>query len=330
VDEEKSLWPARLGFVLAVVAATACSLWLLPDAIRQHASELHAGEYTGTAVTVAEHLAVIIAIAFALLYVLFLRTSSAGRSLTYLAAIVFVVADVDAAIVYATKSAGHERSFQYAQVPADIRKVVDDRLNNSSPDETQDTLRVRAANVSRTVATISRDEAARINNLRASYQSQALALVLNGTLKPKSLAADGGIKTARAHIAEVRELIKKYRSEEQKIFAETRSTVRHTPIDDSVRQQMLAAFERSLRQRETASAKMWDCEDALLVESDHLVHDLANSQSAWHAQGNEFLFTSHRDLNAFRSHVQKIQEIQQNERMLTAESGDTVVTTVQY
>lgn len=330
MDEEKSLWPARIGFALAVVAATGCSLWLLPDAIRQHASELHAGQYVGIAGTIAEHLAAIVAVTFVLLYVLFLRTSSAGRSLTYLLAIVFVVADVDAAIVYATKSAGHERTFQYAQALADVRKVVDDRLNSSSPEETEETLRARAANVSRTVATISRDEAARINALRASYQSEVFALVLSGTLKPKSLAADDGIKTARAHIAEVRELIKKYRSEEQKIFAETRSTVRRTQIDKSVRQQMLAAFERSLQQRETVSAKMWDCEDALLVESDHLVHDLANSQSAWHAQGNEFLFTSHRDLNAFRGHVQKIQEIQQNERMLTAESGDTVVTTVQY
>jgi hypothetical protein len=327
VDDEKSLWPARIGLALAIAVAMAASLWMLPDAIRQHASELHAGVYTGIARTVATDVAVIIAVVFLLLYVTLLRGFGAGRSLTYLVAIIFVVADTNAAIVYATRTAGHERSFQFGRALADVETMVN---RQNAPEDTPETLQARANNVSRTVAALSQNEAAQINRVRASYQAQVFELVLSGALKPRALSADGGIKTARAHIAQARALIEKSRDEEQKIFAQTRSTVRHTPIDETMRPQLLAAFERSLQQRSTLSKKMWDYEAAALDEADQMVRDLAKSQSDWTARGDEFLFTSHSALNTYRAHVAKLQEIQQNENAAIAETGDTVVTTVPH
>ena len=325
MDEEKSLWPGRIGLLFAVVIATGASLWLLPDAIRQHAAELHAGNFVGIAKALAGPLAGILAVVFLVLYVLFLRGATAERVLVYLMVLVVIAADVDAAIVFATKKAGHELSFQYRQAVADVRTLAE---QFSTPADTEETLRARAANDARIVATIGRDEAARINSLRASYQSQIATLILDGTLKPKSLAADGGIKTARSRIAQTRVLIKKYREEEQKVFADTRAAVQRAPIDASVRPQMLAAFDRSLQERSANSRKLWDCEDAILAESDQLVHDLANSQSDWRVQGNAFLFTSHHDLNTYRAHAEKIQEITQTERMLEAQSPDIAVTAI--
>jgi hypothetical protein len=327
VDEEKSLWPGRIGLLFAVVIATGCSLWLLPDAIRQHASELHAGDYAGIAKTMAEYLAAILAITFLVLYVLFLRGANADRVLVYLLIIVVVAADVDAGIVFATAKAGHEQSFQYRQAVADVRNLVDQL---STPADTAETLQARAANDARIAATISRDETARINILRASYKSEASTFILEGTLGPNSLATDAGIKAAHARIAQLRASIKKYRAEEQQIFADTRLAVQRAPIEDSVRPQMLTAFDRSLRRRADISQKSWDCEDQILAESDQMVRDLAHSQSDWHPQGNIFRFTSHHDLNTYRTHVEKIGEITQTEHVLQAQFPDITVTTVQY
>jgi hypothetical protein len=327
VDEEKSLWPGRIGLLFALIIATGYGLWILPDAIREHASELHAGDYAGIAATIAEHLGVVLAIVFLLLYILFLRGATTERVVVYLLVLVVIAADVDAGIVFATKKAGHEQSFQYRQAVADVRTLVEQL---GTPAETEESLRARAANDARTVAAISRDEAAQINRLRASYQSEVSALVLDGALKPRNLAADGGIKTAHARIAQMRASIKKYRDAEQKVFADTRSAVEHAQIDASVRQQMLAAFDRSLKQRAAVSRKSWDYEDAILAEADQMVHDLAHSQSDWRPQGDLFLFTSHRDLNTYNAHVAKIREITQTEQMLQAQTPDLTVTTVQY
>lgn len=328
MDEEKSLWPARVGLALTLAAATAASLWLLQDAIRQHASELHAGDFMGIARAFGPYLAGIIVAAFALLYVALLRGFGAGRAIAYLLAIIVVVADVDAAVVYATKVAGHEKSFQLAQAATDVESLIN---RQTAPEESAESLRARAANDARIVAAISQNEAAQINRLRASYQAEMAALIGSGVLSPRALADDvGGIKRAHAHIAQARAAIKKYRDAEQKIFADTRTIVRQAQVDASVRAQLLAAFERSLTQRSSVSVKMWGCEDQILVEADAMVRDLANSQSSWRADGNVFLFSSHHDLNTYRAHLEKIHAIEQNEQMLTAESGDTVVTTVQY
>ena len=84
MDEEKSLWPGRIGLVFAIIIASSAGLWLLPDAIRQHASELQAGDYIGIATMLGGHLAAIVAVAFLVLYVLFLRGWYLERSLVYL------------------------------------------------------------------------------------------------------------------------------------------------------------------------------------------------------------------------------------------------------
>jgi len=327
MDEEKSPWPGRIGLLLAVIVATCLSLWLLPDTIRQNASALHDNDYASIAGAVTGHVVVSVAIAFFFLYFLFLRPSGGGHTVGDLLIIILVVADVDAAVVYAAKSAGHERNFQYSQIVPDLQRLVGNF--SVTQGETEDVLRARAANDARIVSGISINEAAQINRLRASYQAEMSALVLDGALKPKSLAADGGTKTARERIAQARALIRKYRDAEQKVFADTRALVRQAQVDESVRAQMMAAFDRSLRQRSAASEKLWDCEDAILAESDSTVHDLANSRSDWHAEGAVFMFTSHHDLNVYRAHVEKIHALAENERMLEAEAGDTVVTTVQ-
>jgi hypothetical protein len=325
MDEEKSLWPARFGLLFAIVISTGYGLWILPDAIRQHASELHAGDYVGIAETIGEHLGAVLAIVFLLLYVLFLRGATAERILIYLLVLVVIAADVDAGIVFATRKAGHEQSFQYRQAVTDVRALVE-HLNALG--DTEEAVQARAANAAHVVATIGRDEAAQINRLRASYQSEVSALILEGALKPKSLAADGGIKNAHLRIAQVRASIKTYRDTEQKIFADTRTAVQRAQIDASIRQEMLAAFDRSLRQRSAVSRKLWDYEDAILAEADQMVHDLAKSD--WRAQGEAFVFASHHDLNTYNAHVQKIREITQTEQILQAESPDITVTTVQY
>src|SRR5215469_5767859 len=105
MDEEKGRWPARAGLVVALVVATSAGLWLLPDAFRQHASELHAGSYAGIAIMLAVRLAAIIAVVFLLLYVLVLRGGGLDRSLSYLAIVALIAAGADAALVYATKTA---------------------------------------------------------------------------------------------------------------------------------------------------------------------------------------------------------------------------------
>jgi hypothetical protein len=331
VDEEKSLWPARAGLVLAIVVATGAGLWLLPDAIHRHAAELQAGEYAGIATMLGERLAVIVAVVFAVLYALFLRSWGLERALTYLAVIAFVAVDADAALVYATKSAGHEQSFQFnSQAVADVRSVVQDFHGFGFNGQDNSDLQARAANDSRIIAGISTNEAAQINRLRASYQAEVSTFLLEGSLKPRGLAAAGGLKRAQARIAEMRELVKKCRGEEQKVFADTRSLVQRAQIDESVRPQMLAAFSRSLQEREFLSAKMWGYEDSILAEADLMVHDLANSQSNWRAEGDVIMFTSHHDLNAYRAHVEKIRAITQTERLVAAQSPDLSVSTVQY
>jgi hypothetical protein len=327
VDEERSSWPGRVGLLLAVIIATGASLWFLPDVIRQHAAELHARDYVPFAETMGAHLAVIIAIAFAVLYVLFLRGWGLERPLVYLFVIFFIAADVDAGIVYATISAGHEQSFQYGQAVADVRTVID---HYTASTDSEETLQARAANDSRIIAGISTNEAAQLNRVRAAYQMQISTLILDGSLKPQGLAAHGGLKKAREHIAQARALITKSRDEEEKVFADTRSMVSHAQIDESVRTRTVAAFNHSLQQREALSTKVWGYEDAILAEADLMVQDLANSQSDWRAQGDAILFASRHDLSAYRAHIAKIREISQTERLLVAQSGDTVVTTVQY
>jgi hypothetical protein len=328
VEEEKSRWPARGGLLVAIAVAIGAGLWLLPDAIRQHASELHAGSYTGIATMLAERLAAIVGIVFLGLYVLVLRGWGLDRSLTYLAIIALIAAGADAAIVYATKTAGHERTFQYGQVVADLRNAVP-RLDSEA--YTPEQLRAReTSNDPRVVAKIGQDEAARINRLRFSYQSEISALGLGHALSPRALAEDGGTEVSRERIAQARALIKQHRDDEQKIFADTRLIVRRAQVDDSVRRQMLKAFDRSLSQRSTSSKSMWDCEDRILAEVDLLVQDLAHSRSHWRAQGNMFLFTSRRDLNTFNAHVTNIRLIAMNERQLELETGDTIVTAYQF
>lgn len=324
MDEEKSLWPGRIGLLLALIVATGLGLWLLPDAIRQHASELELGDYTGIATMLGERLAVIIAVVFLVLYIIFLRGWGLERSIIYLAVIVFVAVDADAAIIYATRVFDHERSFQFGQAVADVKTIVQ---NFDNPNYAEETLQARAANDARIIASIGTDEAARINGLRASYQSERSALILDGTLKPKALETARGIRTARARIAAARALVKKYRDAEQKVFAGTWSAVVHARVDDSVRAQMMAAFDRSLKQRSALSQKLWDCEDQSFVETDLLVQDLGKAD--WRAQGDVFLFTSQRDLNAFTAHVANLHKILLTERALEVESGDTIVMTVQ-
>ena len=326
MDEERSSWPGRVGLLLAVVISTGASLWFLPDAIRQHAAELHARDYLPFAETMGAHLAVIIAIAFAVLYVLFLRGWGMERPLVFLFVIFFIAADVDAGIVYATLSAGHERSFQYGQAVADVRAVIE---HYTASTESDDTARERAANDSRIIAGISTNEAAQLNRVREAYQMEISMTLLDGTLKPRSLSSVGGTKKALARIAEARTLVKKYRDQEQKVYADTRSMVQRAQIDESVKPRMLAAFNRSLQDREALSAKVWGYEDALLAEADQMVRDLGNADSGWRADQDTFVFTSHHDLNTYRAHVQKIRELSRAEQMLIAQTGDTVVTTVQ-
>ena len=330
MDEEKSHWPARAGLILAIVVASGAGLWLLPDAIHQHAAELQLGDFSGIATMLGVRLAAIVAIVFLVLYVLALRGWGLERGIIYLMVLAFVVADVDAAVVYATKTAGHERSFRFnTQAVADLKSAVQNFHGFGNQDASDEALRERAANDSRIIAGISANEAAQLTRVHEQYLLEVSRIIGTGLLKPSSLAETGGIQKAHARLLQARALVKKYRAAEQKVFADTRSIVRQAQVDQSVRAQMLAAFDRSLRQRSSVIQKLWDCEDQLFAESDQMVLDISHAQSEWRPRGDAFVFTSRHDLNLYDGHVRKLQEIVGTERILAAESPDIAVTTIQ-
>ena len=195
--------------------------------------------------------------------------------------------------------------------------------------DSDETLRARAANDLRIVAGIGADEAAQLTRLHESYLLEISGIIGEGLLKPKSLAADGGTKKAHVRLVQARALVKKCRDAEQKIFADTRSIVRQAQVDEFGPAQMLAAFDRSLQQRAAVSQKLWDCEDQLFAEADQMVLDIANAQSEWRPKGDAFVFTNRHDLNVYNAHAAKIQKITETERILAAETPDIAVTTVQ-
>ena len=310
MDEEKSLWPGRIGLVIATIAAVIWSIvGALPDVIKQYAPDVRAGDYAPLAGALTGHTMVIAVVVFAILYVLLLRGSDASRGVRYFLTIFFITIAVDAGLIAAAKNIAAQHDVQYRQALADMGRMM--QLSKSKNDEVSG-FQIHATGDAGVIAAITKNEISTMVRLRNEYQTKVHALGLRSALAPASLATDGGPKEARMRIVAARALVKTYRDAELKALADAQSAIANARLPASEKEQVLAGFDRSVKNERPMLEEMWDDEDGMLAESDAMTHDLA--QANWKARGAGFVFSSRRDLETYQAHQQKIHQLAQDER----------------
>lgn len=133
------------------------------------------------------------------------------------------------------------------------------------------------------------------------------ALMQGGFMEPRTLAASGGVARARNKVKGLRDMMARAEAEDERLRQEARAEVELLPVSGARRREMLGQFDAALNRDREATKVSNQLTYMMLDEMDAMIAVLARSR--WTLQDNNVAFWSGRDLDAFRLHAQRLQEI---------------------
>jgi hypothetical protein len=222
--------------------------------------------------------------------------------------------------------------------PVPIQPVVDDRAESgvalramkSTADVAFDSkhggapidVRPTAKGDAGVVEGIAKQFVAKIVADQESYRAELAALGFPGFMTPDRLAADRGLRSTRAKLAQAQTVVQKYRDLQAARLHEYRDTISRSSISDLNKQQILQGIDADYDANLANDTHIWDLESGILGEYQQAVEVLARTQGGWGVFGHKLHFGNAAAMQAFNAHVLRAKSLGAEEAALRAASRD--------
>jgi hypothetical protein len=326
-----TLW----ALFLAMFAALLCTFAQLGSLIRQIAPQLRAANLDSDQAPAAIGAAagavfasslLIAGVIWGVLYFAVLRRRAPQRGPSYFVTLLAVVAVTEILVISAVENSDqfyvYQQKEQARTAAHEIAQAFSHSVNPSSaaPFDTRVQAKGEAGEVERLVkGLVVSVEADRVN-----YVNELRAAGFPDCLKPAALAADPSQRTTRRKLESVRRIVAKYRAADDARLTAFRASVVAARLNGALKNQILAAFDKSAAAQRPIRQRWWDLEDAIVVEYQQAVALLAHAQGRWRVEKGRLEFANLADLNAFRAHLDNVQRMAAEEKSIQARSAQTL------
>ncbi len=148
------------------------------------------------------------------------------------------------------------------------------------------------------------------------YQSDLRALNPDSYMQARPLAAPGGLASARAMLAKMRDSAARRRAEEAAATAKFRAVLAGSGVDPAIKGQMFAAFDSSVARERVTQDAIYADDEGVAAEYAAILARLAHPASVWYLNGNRIGFTDPSDLAAFKAHIARASQYAAAKRAL--------------
>jgi hypothetical protein len=321
-DEEtrSTIW----WLVLALVVAVIWAFFTVVGSMRQIAPAIMAGDYASAAGTMCGHALFITLIVWGALYFLIVRSRAPLRGFVYLAILFAAVLATEGGFVALGKWASDRDRAQSRIAAAEVNRAFADAMNPASGSID---MRIKSQGDAGEMERVSKQAAARTLAANRKYRDTLAALGYPAFVSLASMTADPRLESTRAKLRKARAAVQTLRLETEANASRTRVEAQQSRMSDSVKTRFIAGLDKSTAQSTATGEKTLDCEDAILAEYEAVAALLARPKGRWTVSGKVTRFTDDRDLQSYRAHVAKIQQIAGQERALVADAKNQMTDT---
>ncbi|MBI3676746.1 MAG: hypothetical protein HY243_09035 [Proteobacteria bacterium] len=256
-------------------------------------------------------------VAWAVLGLVLLRRHARAWSGVHFAILFAAVVIVDVGVLsfenYVSNRKAQDAEFRIAT--SEVQKILALSLDPSVKTIDQ---HVKAQGDAGTIEGISRRMVQDVLKSRQDLNATVLALDYPAFLKPARLASDRGLVKTRAELNRVREVSDRQHAEVRAIVARYRAQIASAQIDEDIKERVLKGFDEGYARQVSAIERAWKCDDALFSEMQVMLSDLARAKSRWVVRGNAIAFSGQNDLDTYKAHRRRIEQLAGEENAIIA------------
>ncbi len=154
--------------------------------------------------------------------------------------------------------------------------------------------------------------------LHQAYLSEVRAAGLESIFSEASLAPDTNLTRIDGKLHDVTDIVEKYRRLSLLRADQINADAERLPISDAGRKSVLAGIAEARQRQDADLKKAWDGEAAIIDEYRGAAALLRGARGHWTFQDGKLAFERPADLNAFRSHIDNVRRIVDEEKALQA------------
>lgn len=152
--------------------------------------------------------------------------------------------------------------------------------------------------------------------LRNEYLLELNAIGWPSLLDSRRLAKDTTLSESKVMLERAKLIAAKYEKKNHDFLEGMKTRIKDTNVSDSTKQEMLAGFERGMKQGGRQKLdEMWKLEKQAIAQFDHIFL-LLSARKNWVVQGDQILFNKEEDLTRYNSYLAAINQLVERQRQL--------------
>lgn len=142
-----------------------------------------------------------------------------------------------------------------------------------------------------------------------AYEAEMEAIQWDDFLVPADFKDGAAIETNRFRARRAAEIVAKYRRVYEVRPSEFDKRIEAASLSATMKRQLKESFAKGLVKNQATARRVWEIEEAVVVEAGKAVDVLARAKGRWAIATDQFRFQRQSDLDAFNGHINSMQRL---------------------
>lgn len=159
---------------------------------------------------------------------------------------------------------------------------------------------------------------------RNDYMLELNAIGWDSILEPPRYQIDKALSEKRMKINKGKEIVRKYRARTNALMQTTRSKIDDLEISPSLKRDMIAGFDRGMKNTQSRIDRVWVLEEMTVAEVEGIINLLSARRGSWTVIGKKILFDNDDDLRRYNRYLANIRQYEVEQEKIQKQGIDSV------
>lgn len=161
--------------------------------------------------------------------------------------------------------------------------------------------------------------------LRNDYLDDLTAIGWDSMLDSKRLEKDKDMTESKAIIERARDVVERYKSKTEQMFADNLKAIDTINISPSSKQAFRNGYVKASVARKGRIEELWQLESQIIAEAESIIYHLEARRAHWSVEDGTLLFEKQNDLDIYRSYLKSITDLSQRQDDIQKQSFDSAL-----